>query len=685
MRKLFLSVGCALALLVSATVSDARIYVKISDGNVANDLDGRTLTGGVKGSLKLAQASAAPTGTLDAPIASLFLITCPPSTPRPCKAFFPSGNPTSAQPGDTLRLEDDTTAGARLEKFDSGASTDRVSIRALRVTSLPPQPPGTTYVPKVVTITYGNEAGDLRALTSQQATAYTVTAAMSGNFRAAVNSLTKADACKPGLVSTDLDLPDDSCLKLTVTVNGSAPIDGQGLPSIATLSVPCNNNFPTLSPCGPSGSWTSANGGKFTGLNDNKSISCPSSCLPAHQGILVAKFNKANEVLQLTSSSHGTMAYETDQNGGAEDNLLALATEIALPRWVTHSAAIERCRAEFKTPSDGGSHNANDAQQPISVELWCGNLTPAGSAGVPLVSLADTLLLPGAASTRYEASRETFIPAQSPPLGPLKFKDINTLSFLWNQVVGEETSPVDNRLVNVTYVDCTGGSTRLEIPVRSSQGADLGVVRVYLGSTDNGRSGCDGNEQAVGVDVVGNQLARVDLSGLAGNLAAPCCVTWAQARQGSLGNALVRKIAFIVGRPVSPVSDPADNYKVTFFNGNVNGEQALSSLMVATGFTRVPSAELNTTGVSLVITRLLSPVLNLPLGVIKVFRSGVLSTDGNKFSVTPNMNLSELNPESGGKYGFSLCPSGVEQTDPELPDDTPIGICIANHATLTLN
>jgi hypothetical protein len=83
-------------------------------------------------------------------------------------------------------------------------------------------------------------------------------------------------------------------------------------------------------------------------------------------------------------------------------------------------------------------------------------------------------------------------------------------------------------------VDCTGGSTRLEIPLRSSQGANLGVVKVYLGSTDNGRSGCDGFEQSVGADVVGNQLARVDLSGLAGNLAVPCCVTWAQAKQGSL-------------------------------------------------------------------------------------------------------------------------------------------------------
>src|SRR4030095_9395428 len=146
---------------------------------------------------------------------------------------------------------------------------------------------------------------------------------------------------------------------------------------------------------------------------------------------------------------------------------------------------------------------------------------------------------------------------------------------------------------------------------------------------DNGRSRCDGFEQIVGADIPGNPDARVDMVDPDGNGIVPCCITWAQAKEGSLvGNALVRKIAFIVSRPVSPVpSDPDVNFKVTFFDGNVNSVTARSSLMVATGFTRVPTAGLNTTGVSIVITRLLSPVLNLPLRVIKVFRSGDLATD----------------------------------------------------------
>jgi hypothetical protein len=676
MRKFLLSVGCALFLLTTATVSDAKMYVNISDGTTTLNAKGSATVPFIKShpsspthGLRLSQLSAAPSGTLDA-TATLTVLFCP---TRPCTVFFPSGAATQ-QTGDTFKIQDigsATSSQARVEKFDSGSTADRVSHKGVKYTSI-----GTL---KTLTVTYGNQAGDLRPLTSTQAQSYSLSAAMSGSFKTSLGA--RASSCKAGTVATDMDDPaTEACVRLSIGLNGT-PINGQ-LGNTTTVSVPCNSTF-TVNPCG-GGTWTPSNG-TFSGVTDGNSISCPSACSPAQEGTLVAKFNAANEVLQLTASTHGALANVTDEKGGGEESLLALATEIALPRWATYAAAIERCRADFKTPSDGGSHNANDANQPISVELWCGNLTPAGSAGIPLVSLADTLLLPGAASTRYEASRETFIPAQGPPQGPLKFKDINTLSFLWDQVVGSEPNPVDNRLVNATYVDCTGGSTRLEIPVRSSQGADLGVVRVYLGNTDFGRSGCNGNEEAVGADVVGNQLARVDLSGLAGNLAAPCCVTWAQAKGGSLGNALVRKIAFIVSRPVSPVSDPADNYKVTFFDGNVNGVTALSSLMVATGFTRVPSAQLDTTGVSIVITRLLSPVLNLPLGVIKVFRSGNLSTDGNKFSVTPNPPLSELTPESGGKYGFSLCPSGVEQTDPSLPANTPIGICIANHATLTLN
>src|SRR5687767_7713332 len=280
MRKLFLSVGCALALLATANVSDASIFVRISDGTVAGTVDGRVTAS--KGGLRLAKLSPAPTGTLDAPVDTLTLLSC---AARPCKIFFPSGA-SSAQAGDIFRLEDvSSTSLARLEKFDSGASSDRVSLKGLKLFSL--------VTAKTLTVTYGTQTGDLRTLTSAQATSYFATAAMSGSFKTSAGL--RATACKAGTVATDMDDATDSCARLSLAVNGTT-VDGQGNTVSATVSVPCNNAFPAVNPCGTNGLWTGSVG-TFTGVNDSKSISCPTVCSPIQVGTLVAKFNGANEVL----------------------------------------------------------------------------------------------------------------------------------------------------------------------------------------------------------------------------------------------------------------------------------------------------------------------------------------------------------------------------------------------------
>jgi hypothetical protein len=82
---------------------------------------------------------------------------------------------------------------------------------------------------------------------------------------------------------------------------------------------------------------------------------------------------------------------------------------------------------------------------------------------------------------------------------------------------------------------------------------------------------------------------------------------------------------------------------------------------------------------SIVITKLTG---TSNLGVVKVIRSGNITTGGNNFTVNPNISMSDIFPESGATYAFSLCPSGVEQTD--APENTVIGICIANQAILTI-
>ena len=224
----------------------------------------------------------------------------------------------------------------------------------------------------------------------------------------------------------------DSCVRLSVAFNGTT-VNGQGNTVSATVSVPCNNAFPTVNPCGTNGSWTPPSAEGFTGVNDSKSISCPSTCSPVQVGTLVAKFNGANEVLQLTASTHGAIANVSDENGGVEESILALAdrdrTEPlgdATRRRSSGAGPSRRPPATNDTPQYQRHPTCRSR-----FEYWCGNLTPAGAAGVPLVSLADTMLLPGAAGTRYEASRVAFLPAA----GQLKLKDITSLSFTYDVVV----------------------------------------------------------------------------------------------------------------------------------------------------------------------------------------------------------------------------------------------------------
>jgi hypothetical protein len=651
MRKVVLSLLCALAVLATASVSDANIFVSISDGT--------NTVSASKGGLVLSKTSPAPAGTLDV-TDTLNILTCA----APCQVGFPSGILAPNIPAsDTFIIENVTGTRARIEKFDSGASADRVSLKGVKFTA--------RTAGKVLTVTYGNLAGDLRALTSAQAASYSVSAAFSGFFRTSAGL--RASACKLGTVSTDMDEAIEACVRLSITLNGTS-VNGQGTSPSTTVAVPCNNAFPTVNPCGTGGLWTSANG-TFTGINDGKSISCPSACSPAHRATLTARFNAINDVLQLTASTHGAMANVPDEKGGVEETAIALGSEIGFNRWVTHSSSIERCRAEPKSPAINDTRNvSNNSSLPISFEYWCGVLSPAGAEGVPLVSLADDARLPGAASTRYEASRETFLPAPN----TLQFKSINTLSFAYQVAVGTEQVAVERRLGPLTYTDCKDGSIRLEIQLVDKDGVNLGILRVYLGSTDNFKDGCAAVASVVGADIRNNPDARVDGSELLGGLRTTVPGTFRSFQNGQVGNAFVRKIAFVVSRPVSPVSDPNENYKVTFFDGNVNGVTALSSLQKVTGEVRI--TDLSPNGVSITITKLTSPG-NLGTGIVKVVPSSQIQIIGGKF--TTSVSVNEISAESGAQYGISLCPNGTEENS-SLADNTVLGVCIADQAIMTL-
>src|SRR5262245_42953582 len=125
MRKLWLTMLCTLAFLGTATVSEAKMFVSISDGTTT--LDGRTLniTGnppGTKGALILRKDSVAPPNPTppalpaDLPVDTLNILSCV----APCIVGFPSGTIGGAA-GDTFLIENVSgTNRAKLTKLDSG-------------------------------------------------------------------------------------------------------------------------------------------------------------------------------------------------------------------------------------------------------------------------------------------------------------------------------------------------------------------------------------------------------------------------------------------------------------------------------------------------------------------------------------------------------------------------------------
>lgn len=666
MRKLWLTMLCTLTVLGTATASEALISVRISDGTTIRD--GVTLNG-----LKLIQAINPPVLNADT-TTTLNILAC---TTPPCTVLFPSGTafssgealPNPLPAGTTFKIQDvSSTNRARIEVLDAATSSDRVSFKGVKFTSL--------VAGKTLTVTYSTASGDLRALTSAQAASYFVSAAFSGSFKTSTGL--RATACKAGTVSTDMDDSTDACARLSVTLNGTG-VDGQGNSVSATVAVACSNAFPTLNPCGTNGSWT-ATTGTFTGVNDGRSLSCPNTCSPSQVATLTGKFNGANEVLQLTASLNGVMSNVTDQDGGVEEAAIALADEVGLNRWVTTSPKDELCKAVAKSPLKSDTRNiTSGASLPISFEYWCGKYSPvAPNTGVPLVSLADSALIPGAAGAKYMASRETFLPAPPTQSGPqlgLLFKQINTLTLAYQVATTQEQNPTDTRLDSlVTYSDCVDGSIRLEIQLEDSGGVDKGTMKVYLGANSPFTSGCAAFA-GIAVDIRNNGDARVDASNIAVNNPPACCVTFGSLQNGQIGNLFVRKIAFIVDRGVSGV-DSDLNFKATFFDGNVNGITALSSLRVVTDFVRVTPTSTN--GVYIVITKLNSVNDPNSVGVVKVIKPSDIVINGGKF--TASVKVVDIQAEGEMPFAVSLCPNGTTDNDPNLPANTPVGICIADNA-----
>jgi hypothetical protein len=406
-------------------------------------------------------------------------------------------------------------------------------------------------------------------------------------------------------------------------------------------------------------------------------------------------FNGANETLTLAASTHGVVAATSAPKGGLEQNFLSLADELGPNRWVSYSAVNQRCVAvpTGSTITPGNNVN-NNSTITVSFEVDCSFLVPlTPPAGLDLLSIVDAaeVKIAGATRTLNDASRVAFLPGQ----GQLTVKGITVFSLSYDVLVGPGPSG-NATLGDVTYSDCSAGSLRVELTLNTSTGAPAGTAKVYLGSNtaDHGQSGCNGFE-SIGTDLVNNPAARVDTSGLAGNLSSSCCITFKQFQTGPTGKLVVQKAVFINDHGSLPLTTFA-NHRVTFFDGNVNGVTALSSLQVVspTGFRQV--SDLPTSGVSMTVRKLTLnqvPIADPP--VVKILLDSCTPTppattcdpdiEINGHQYRAHFNINSIQPDSsGGLFSIDLCPFGAEEVDPSVTATTPRGMCIPNQAILTL-
>jgi hypothetical protein len=272
------------------------------------------------------------------------------------------------------------------------------------------------------------------------------------------------------------------------------------------------------------------------------------------------------------------------------------------------------------------------------------------------------------------------------------------LSFDYDVVLNTSSSGNSN-LGNLNFTDCTAGSLRVELELLDrTTFAPLGTARVYLGSNaaNQFKSGCAAFDAT---DLVNNQNARVDISALFGNLAKPCCTTFKSFQTGQTGQALVRKLALVVdhgiGVPLTPCSpsntSACANHKITFYDGNVNGVTARSSLQTVTNVVRV--TDLVPDGVAIVITKLSDPAAppNTLPKVVKVIQNppegspgpALVVINGGKF--TTSVKVVDIEATTGAKYAFNLCPNSSDVTDENpLVAGVARGVCISDQGLATL-
>lgn len=673
-----------LAVILAPCVAAAALTVSISDGTTT--ITGTSSTPGTgKFVLFLSQLNPIPSTT------TLFLLQ---NCTAPCSVGFPSGSSPFVST-DTLVLADLTSTSRASVVVNKQSSTATMTLTNLKVTS--------RVSGKILTMTYATASGDLGSVTTGGT--YPANIAVSGTFRNSFGA--QASACSSGVSSP--------CAQSTLKVNGvTVAGSGSGSSTLVTATVPCSG-FASTSPAppvpcsptaSPGGLYTSTTG-SFTGVSDAGQISCGSPCSATQTGTLMAKFSGSNETLTLSGSNAAATSFLPVENPNSLTGVFtALQGELGANFFVAYTPANGQYQVSPNPPLTNQTRNINNSSNMV-LSFYLLRALLQNSANVSLVSIgcdnsgadvscvpSGSAPLPPSATSSNDAAYITFIPST------LAFKDLTILKLFYDQFVGTAFSG-DPRLGDVSFSDCSSGSHRVDITLadpKTNAVVGTGPVHVYLGSNeaDNFRSNC-AEATLSGSNLPDDRDARVDTSGIGGS----CCETFKSAQTGTEGKFIVKAITWIVDQGVGTGFPTFENYKVDTQNMVVNASNALNSLVSLGTPQQVGSSELPQDGTFMRITKLstvsdpgnCTGLAGDPCPtIVDVVPSSAISTSGNKFSASVNVN--DLLPVAGGTtYAVEMCLfGGTTLTGPASPSQADLlsyfksfqGTCPATVGIMTL-
>jgi hypothetical protein len=308
----------------------------------------------------------------------------------------------------------------------------------------------------------------------------------------------------------------DPCARLRLYINGQDAdtyVASPRLGPFKTVSIPCDGRFNY--PCGPGGSYRT--NGSFKALASG-GFPWDGESVPVQKAELTdVYFNATDQTHSAINSAIAAISTRQQQDFGVEHLFYSIAKELDGNFWVYFSAA---------------SHSYFPPKE-----------------GVTLTSIVSDKLSP-LEQARNSRSYASFI---ADPL-TLQWQDVTKLKLAYDFVVGPSGG--------FTFSDCVKGSFYLRVALVNEDGTDATEVKIYLGSTDNFRSGCDkAAEQLNDVNLVNiKEKSANELRVAEGGSINKSQITY--------GKLYVRSISVVVdqGGP-----EPIANYKVRLYNVTVNG------------------------------------------------------------------------------------------------------------------